>query len=286
MNASKECAIVGGGLAGLVGYATLRFGGLTPAEIHVFGTDADPAGQWRTRAAAIRQRRMRSESEGHVAARSFPGLAVRAAVREKSPAPLLLSVLDRYRPTVKEFLDHVAEVRGRSGWDESFRCRRIERIRAVDDGFELDGALVETDVPSSLQDSLMMRLDGLGRSRALASLAATIGRTFDVELLREVAETDDVEDELEQMVSAGVLVHAPMGTDSRYYTFGHALVREAAYQSITRRTRRGRRWTHPRCARGTRFRRCCGRSRRPGQIPASTCRGSARRCPDRCRTRR
>jgi hypothetical protein len=40
---TKECAIVGGGLAGLVGYATLRHRGLTPAEIDVFGTDADPA---------------------------------------------------------------------------------------------------------------------------------------------------------------------------------------------------------------------------------------------------
>lgn len=139
MTAAKECAIVGGGLAGLVGYATLRFGGITPAEIDVFGTDADPAAQWRARAAAIRQRRMRSESEGHVAPRSFPGLAVRAAVREKSALPLFLSVLDRYRPTVKEFLDHLAEVRGRSGWDESFERRRIARIRAVEGGFELDG---------------------------------------------------------------------------------------------------------------------------------------------------
>jgi hypothetical protein len=81
---------------------------------------------------------MRSESDGHVGATSFPGLAVRAAVRSRSPVPLLLSVADRYRPSVDEFLEHVREVRDGSGWDESFRPARIERVRTVDGGFELD----------------------------------------------------------------------------------------------------------------------------------------------------
>jgi cation diffusion facilitator CzcD-associated flavoprotein CzcO len=136
----RECAIVGGGLASLVAYATLRHGGITSAEIAVFGTDIDPASQWRQRAAAIRQRRMRSESEGHCAARSFPGLAVRSALRRKSPVPLIQSFLDRYHPTVHEFLDHAAEVRAASGWDEGFERMTVRRIRAVEGGFELDGA--------------------------------------------------------------------------------------------------------------------------------------------------
>jgi cation diffusion facilitator CzcD-associated flavoprotein CzcO len=139
MRGTKECAIVGGGLAGLVGYATLRHGGLTSAEIDVFGTDVDPAAQWRVRAAAIRQRLMRSESDGHCAPRSFPGLAVRASLRRKTPLPVIESWLDRYHPTVGEFLGHLEEVRAESGWDESFRQARIGRIRPIDGGFELDG---------------------------------------------------------------------------------------------------------------------------------------------------
>jgi cation diffusion facilitator CzcD-associated flavoprotein CzcO len=135
----SECAVVGGGLAGLVAYATLRHGGLAPEQIAVFGSDPDPAAAWRVRAASIRQQRMRSESNGHVAATSFPGLAVRAALRRGSPWPLAQSVCDRYRPTVQEFLDHVDEVRRRSGWDESFRPARVERVRPVDGGFALDG---------------------------------------------------------------------------------------------------------------------------------------------------
>jgi cation diffusion facilitator CzcD-associated flavoprotein CzcO len=132
-------AIVGGGLAGLCAYATLRHGGLEPDEITVFGDRADPTEAWAARARAIRQRRMRSESDGHVAATSFPGLAVRTARRRLSLAPLALSVCNRYRPSVSEFLDHAADVRERTGWDSSFVGRHVDRVQAVEGGFELDG---------------------------------------------------------------------------------------------------------------------------------------------------
>ena len=55
-------AIVGSGLGGFVAYTTLRHAGLRPDEITVFGRDSDPAGTWRPRAAAIRQRLMRSRA--------------------------------------------------------------------------------------------------------------------------------------------------------------------------------------------------------------------------------
>ena len=136
---SARVAIVGSGLGGFVAYATLRHAGLRPDEIAVFGGDADPAGAWRPRAAAIRQRLMRSESDGHCAPTSFPGLAVREAARRRDPAPLVRSVFDRYRPTVDEFLRHVAELRERSRWDESFVLARVDRIAAVDGGFDVGG---------------------------------------------------------------------------------------------------------------------------------------------------
>ncbi len=140
MNRAPTCAIVGGGLGGLVAYTTLRHGGLEPDEIDVFGVDADPASTFRDRAVAIRQRQMRSESDGHCFATSFPGLAVRAALRRRSVRPLLESVCDRYHPTVEEFLENVGEARARSGWEESFHLGRIDRVRAVDGGFLLDDA--------------------------------------------------------------------------------------------------------------------------------------------------
>jgi cation diffusion facilitator CzcD-associated flavoprotein CzcO len=136
---SERVAIVGSGLGGFVAYGMLRHAGLAPGEITVFGRDSDPAGAWRPRAAAIRQRLMRSESDGHCAPTSFPGLAVREAARRRDPAPLVLSVLDRYRPTVEEFLRHVAELRERSRWDESFVPARVDRVAAVEGGFEVGG---------------------------------------------------------------------------------------------------------------------------------------------------
>jgi cation diffusion facilitator CzcD-associated flavoprotein CzcO len=134
-----RCAIVGGGLAGLIAYATLRHGGLEPTEITVFGTDPDPAAAWARRARAIRQRRMRSESDGHCLPTTFPGLAVREALHRRTPVPLVATLLDRYHPTVDDFLEHVAEVRERSGWDESFRRRRVGRVLGIQGGFMLDG---------------------------------------------------------------------------------------------------------------------------------------------------
>ncbi len=131
-------AVVGGGLAGFVSYLTLLHGGLEPEEIAVFDPEPDPAASWRRRAAAIRQSTMRSESDGHCLPTSFPGLAVRDAVRRRSPAPLVQSVCDRYHPTVESFLDQVSDQRERSGWDERVRPSRIERLRAVDGGFALD----------------------------------------------------------------------------------------------------------------------------------------------------
>ncbi len=132
-------AIVGSGLAGFTAYQTLRKGGLPPEAIAVFGPEDDPAAAFRRRAAAIRQRLMRSESDGHCLPATFPGLAVRSALRRRSPAPLLASALDRYHPTLDEFLAHVERVRERSGWERSLQGGRIRRVRAVEGGFELDG---------------------------------------------------------------------------------------------------------------------------------------------------
>jgi cation diffusion facilitator CzcD-associated flavoprotein CzcO len=116
----------------------LRHGGVASSEIVVFGTHDDPTGVWRRRAASIRQRRMRSESDGHLAPAAFPGLALRAAWRAHSPRPLLETVTRGYHPTVADFLAHADEVRARSGWDTSFAHREVTRVAAVDGGFEIE----------------------------------------------------------------------------------------------------------------------------------------------------
>src|SRR5881398_827875 len=126
-----RCAIVGSGVAALAAYATLRHTGVQAQEISVFGTEHRPTHVFQERAAAIRQTHMRSESDGHVAAASFPGLALRDRA-------FLGTLTNRYRPTVARFLAHAEQVRERSGWDESFVERRVASVRASDDGFQID----------------------------------------------------------------------------------------------------------------------------------------------------
>ncbi len=128
-------AIVGGGLCGFVAYLTLRRAGIE--DVTVFSPDADPAATFRVRATAIRQTHMRSESDGHCLPTSFPGLAVRESLARRSVAPVVASVLDRYHATVGTFLAHVEEQRVRSGWSPV--PTRIDRICAVDGGFDLGG---------------------------------------------------------------------------------------------------------------------------------------------------
>lgn len=154
---AERCAIVGSGLAALAAFATLRHGGVRAEEIVVFGTHRDPTAAWRGRAESIRQQRMRSESDGHLAAAAWPGLAL----RERRLAPLWQTLANRYHPPVDLFLRHAEEVRARSGWDGSFVERRVSRVAAAGEGFEVDGdgsfrhVLVATGHPGhALPDAL------------------------------------------------------------------------------------------------------------------------------------
>lgn len=92
------------------------------------------------------------------------------------------------------------------------------------------------DVPQSLEDSLMSRVDRLGAAtKAVAQSAAALGRTFSVDLLRQVADVDDVEVDisLENLTSADLIeaVESEAGT----YMFRHALLQDASYQSLLNR---------------------------------------------------
>ncbi len=93
-------------------------------------------------------------------------------------------------------------------------------------------------IPATLQDSLMARLDRLGSARAVAQLGATIGRQFSFELLQAVSPhgEETLERELSRLVDAELLYQrglAPRAT----YVFKHALIQEAAYESLLRSTR-------------------------------------------------
>ncbi len=106
-------------------------------------------------------------------------------------------------------------------------------MSAQDDGFKGDLSLA---IPGSLQDSLMARLDRLAATKEVAQIAAAIGRTFDLDILSRVQDrpNDEVADALEKLIDADLLVR---GAGPTTYRFRHALVQDAAYQSMLRVTR-------------------------------------------------
>lgn len=109
-----------------------------------------------------------------------------------------------------------------------------EIARAAADDASAAGEAI--DVPQSLEDSLMSRVDRLGAAaKAVAQSAATLGRTFTVDLLRQVADVDDVDVDisLESLTSADLIQQ--VGDEAGTYMFRHALLQDASYQSLLNR---------------------------------------------------
>jgi hypothetical protein len=87
-------------------------------------------------------------------------------------------------------------------------------------------------IPATLYGCLMARLNRDGAARAVAQLAATVGRTFDLELLQALGTLDASELDwgLERLIADGVVRHVAGGT----YAFRHVLLQDAARSSLRR----------------------------------------------------
>jgi class 3 adenylate cyclase/tetratricopeptide (TPR) repeat protein len=106
------------------------------------------------------------------------------------------------------------------------------------DGYRLDGPLPPLAIPATLHDSLMARLDRLVSVKEIAQIGAAIGREFSYVLIRSVVARDDtalryVLAELEQ----AELVYRRGDPPEAVYSFKHALVRDAAYESMLKSRR-------------------------------------------------
>lgn len=125
--------------------------------------------------------------------------------------------------------------------EQGLSAEVVERIVERSDGVplfieEVTKNLLESSgevgVPSSLQDSLMARLDRLGASKELAQMASVIGRSFALDALDALTEWPRaaLEQGLTQLFDAGLVRRRASGE----YEFKHALVRDAAYDSMLR----------------------------------------------------
>ncbi len=94
-------------------------------------------------------------------------------------------------------------------------------------------------IPLTLQQSLAARLDRLGEAREVAQMGAVVGREFKFGLLHAIAGAPEAElnAALETLVDADLLFVDGVAPDSTY-RFKHALIQEAAYESMLRSRRR------------------------------------------------
>jgi TOMM system kinase/cyclase fusion protein len=94
-------------------------------------------------------------------------------------------------------------------------------------------SLTSMTIPATLSDSLMARLDRLASAKDVAQLGAVIGKEFRYDLLRAVSPMDEatLRSELARLIEAELLYFRGEPLQERY-SFKHALIRDAAYQSL------------------------------------------------------
>ncbi|WP_439400321.1 AAA family ATPase (plasmid) [Bradyrhizobium sp. PMVTL-01] len=107
------------------------------------------------------------------------------------------------------------------------------------DRFDARGPVPPLAIPTSLQGSLLARLDRLAPVREVAQIGAALGRSFSHELISAVAAMPQqkLDGALAQLVHAELVFQR--GTlPGAEYTFKHALVQDAAYSTLLRGRRR------------------------------------------------
>ena len=102
-----------------------------------------------------------------------------------------------------------------------------------------NGSLAGREIPVTLHDSLMARLDRLGSAKEVLQIGSVIGGEFSYELLHTVHSLDDegLQRELRRLTDADLLYVRGLAPDATYQ-FKHALIRDAAYEALLKSRRK------------------------------------------------
>jgi TOMM system kinase/cyclase fusion protein len=168
-----------------------------------------------------------------------PAILLPRLVREEV-AEMITAGLAAGATIPRQLLDRIAT---RSDGIPLF-VEEVTRVLVEAGGRTGDGQLqteaVEPEIPPTLRGLLAERLDRVSPSaRETVQLAAVLGREFRYEVLRAVARTDEslVRLDVRELLDAGLLF-ARRAVRAETYVFKHSLVREVAYESMTRARRR------------------------------------------------
>jgi tetratricopeptide (TPR) repeat protein len=155
------------------------------------------------------------------------GRLVTYVVGDKAFPPAVLQEVVRKTDGVPLFVEELTKTVLASGL-----------LQEREDRYELSGPLPPLAIPATLHDALMARLDRLAAVKVVAQLGAAIGRTFPYELIQAVAQLDaaTLQGALALLVETEVVTQRGLPPQATY-TFRHALIQDAAYQSLLRSTR-------------------------------------------------
>ncbi|MFO1038876.1 MAG: adenylate/guanylate cyclase domain-containing protein [Geminicoccaceae bacterium] len=111
-------------------------------------------------------------------------------------------------------------------------------LRETSNAWLLEGSLSALAIPTSLHDSLMARLDRLHPVKEVAQTAAVIGRSFDHATIAALSRLSEAElnEAMRRLVEAELVFRRGAPPDATYL-FKHALVRDAAYESLLKSRR-------------------------------------------------
>ena len=166
---------------------------------------------------------------------------VSALILSKLPRPessALIAGITGGKALPQEIVNHIIErTDGIPLFIEELTSMLVESglLREEQGEYVIEQPLPAMAIPSSLQASLMARLDRLAPVKEVAQIGAVIGREFSYELLAAVARRPDPELilALDQLTDAG-LVFAEGTPPHASYMFKHALVQDAAYSTLLR----------------------------------------------------
>jgi class 3 adenylate cyclase len=111
-------------------------------------------------------------------------------------------------------------------------------LKEVGDHYEYAGSARAVTIPATLRDSLMARLDRFMPVKEIAQIGAAIGREFSYELVAAVAPMPQtqLDDSLARLSESGLAFRRGTPPDA-VYAFKHALVQDAAYDSLLKSRR-------------------------------------------------
>ncbi len=140
-----------------------------------------------------------------------------------------------------EILQHVADkTDGVPLFAEELTSMILESgiLEAEGDHYVLRGPVPTHAIPTTLQGSLIARLDSLSHAKYVAEIGAVVGRRFSFEILQELSgEREHVlAQHLQKLVDAELLFQSGFIPEASY-TFKHALIQDAAYNGMLKARR-------------------------------------------------